>query len=328
MPNKFVTLDTGFPTFSDKASTTEKVDGIMSYLYQMQESLRYMFRHLDSENFDEAGLRSITEPISIMLREDYNSTEIEITPAGIEAIVEGLESTLNLYVKSDTFNTTIEALDKDISEFDQTLKSISLSVTSSEGEATKFVLTAGETTLSTPELFIWTDAAHISGQLTADQIAANAITTDKIAANAVTANEIAANTITGNQIAANTIEGKNIKANTINGNRLIAGTVAADILRGQLVALEYDGTTMGYLDIANTTTGGGLGLRTSSGGIKVEAGGNVYLRAWNGTGAMVQLTAGAVTLAGALVLGGASYGPLSNRPATGVSGQVYFATST
>lgn len=141
MPNKFVTLDTGFPTFSNSASTTEKVDGIMSYLYQMQESLRYMFRHLDSENFDEAGLRSITDPIAISLREDFNSTQLDIDASGIEAVIEGLETTLSAYVKSDVFQVTIEGLDDDISSLTQTVEGFELRVENTEGDVSSLTQT-------------------------------------------------------------------------------------------------------------------------------------------------------------------------------------------
>ena len=163
MPDKFVVLDTGLPTWSGSETLTEKVDALYSHQFQLVESLRYMLRHLDISNFNEDGLKSITDPIAISLREDFNQTEISIDPSGIEAVISGLESTLSMYVKSDLFETTIETLDGDItqlrldmdgietrvedseknySSLKQTVDSFSTRIANAEGDASEALQTA------------------------------------------------------------------------------------------------------------------------------------------------------------------------------------------
>lgn len=174
MPDKFVVLDTGLPSWSGSETLTEKVDALYSHQFQLVESLRYMLRHLDISNFNEDGLKSITDPIAISLREDFNQTEINIDPSGIEAVIAGLESTLSMYVKSDTFETTIETLDGDItrlqldmngietrvedseknySSLEQTVDSFSTRIETAEGNASTALQTANsfETRITTAE---------------------------------------------------------------------------------------------------------------------------------------------------------------------------------
>lgn len=384
MPDKFVVLDAGLPSWSGSETLTEKVDALYSHQFQLVESLRYMLRHLDISNFNEDGLKSITDPIAISLREDFNQTEISIDPSGIEAVIAGLESTLSMYVKSDVFETTMKGLNdkmtsyqqtvegfnltvqgyaKDVqgyegaidgyekqvsqysqtvngfnltvkgyqgdvqeyaqavSQYEQTLGSISLSVSSSKGQKTKFTLTAGETTLSTPELYIWTDAAYISGQLSASQIAAGAITADKIAAGAITTDKIAANSITADKLKVDSLE-----AGTIRGDTIYMKTTA--------------GTQGGTITVDATSGGSGVGIHGTYGARLDSQYGNVFLQSYkyeaDYTGeARPQILIGKTLLddgvtkvnvismsGGGLVLGSDMYG--NEEPDYPVVGQVYF----
>lgn len=77
--------------------------------------------------------------------------------------------------------------------------------------------------LAAQRLYRWSGSAWVSvvsapemtGQITADQIAANAVTAGKIAAGAISATEIAAGAITSSKIAADAITATNIVAGTI-----------------------------------------------------------------------------------------------------------------
>lgn len=150
MPNKFVTLDTGFPTFSGSESTAEKIDAILSYQYQLQESLRYLLRHLDISNFDEEGLATITEPLKIALKEDFNSLNLNIDAEGIMAQIKGLESQLGLKVSSDLFQRTISTQDGKISQITQTVDGIETTVENQNGKISTLTQTVNgfKTTVS------------------------------------------------------------------------------------------------------------------------------------------------------------------------------------
>lgn len=77
--------------------------------------------------------------------------------------------------------------------------------------------------LAAQRLYRWSGSAWVSvvsapemtGQITADQIAANAVTAGKIAAGAISATEIASGAITSSKIAADAITATNIVAGTI-----------------------------------------------------------------------------------------------------------------
>lgn len=118
----------------------------------------------------------------------------------------------------------------------------------------------------------------------------------------------------------------------INGEMLMTGTVmASKLLGGTVGLLASNQTVVGSLDIANTTTGIGLGISTNYGGLQINAsGGNVYVKSYGG--AFLQLGYGGADTpspypicqlgGGPLVISAGSYGTV--LPSTGVQGQVFF----
>ena len=74
----------------------------------------------------------------------------------------------------------------------------------------------------------WTSAvpvSDLSGQIGADQIAANSITSDKILANSITTGKIAAGAINADQIAAGAVLAEKIAAGTITSDRIAANAI-------------------------------------------------------------------------------------------------------
>ena len=107
----------------------------------------------------------------------------------------------------------------------------------------------------------------------------------------------------------------------IDGSKIMTGTVmATKLLGGTVGLLASDESIVGALNLAYTTTGIGLGILTSQGGIQIQSAGNLFLSA--GTGGAITLQNNRIVLAGALCLGGSSYGP-SAPSGTGAAGQLY-----
>lgn len=107
----------------------------------------------------------------------------------------------------------------------------------------------------------------------------------------------------------------------IDGSKIMTGTVmATKLLGGTVGLLASDESIVGALNLAYTTTGIGLGILTSQGGIQIQSAGNLFLSA--GTGGAITLQNSRVVLSGALCLGGSSYGP-SAPAGTGAAGQLY-----
>jgi hypothetical protein len=57
MPTQFAALDNGFPSFTGRESTEQKVDALYNYVFLLLENLRYILRNLSPENFNEAEMK-------------------------------------------------------------------------------------------------------------------------------------------------------------------------------------------------------------------------------------------------------------------------------
>lgn len=159
---------------------------------------------------------------------------------------------------------------------------------------------------------LYVDAANIKGTLTADKIQVSSISVGDLK--------------DGSSYATKTYVDSNagLSANEVNSaiaTYIDSTSITAQKLRGQTVELlANSNTAVGSLEIAYTTTGIGLGIKTTYGGIQIQAAGNLFLSA--GTGGAITLKDSRVVLSGALCLGGSSYGP-SAPAGTGAAGQLY-----
>lgn len=108
----------------------------------------------------------------------------------------------------------------------------------------------------------------------------------------------------------------------IDGSKIMTGTVmATKLLGGTVGLLASDESIVGALNLAYTTTGIGLGILTSQGGIQIQSAGNLFLSA--GTGGNITVQSGLVQLgSAALCLATASFGT-SAPSGAGVAGQLY-----
>ena len=102
--------------------------------------------------------------------------------------------------------------------------------------------------------------------------------------------------------------------------------MATKLLGGTVGLLASDESIVGALNLAYTTTGIGLGILTSQGGIQIQSAGNLFLSA--GTGGNITVQSGLVQLgSAALCLATASFGT-SAPSGAGVAGQLYIQLVT
>lgn len=108
----------------------------------------------------------------------------------------------------------------------------------------------------------------------------------------------------------------------IDGSKIMTGTVmATNLLGGTVGLLASDESIVGALNLSYTTTGIGLGILTSHGGIQIQSAGNLFMSA--GTGGAITIQNGLVQLSSAaLCLATASFGT-SAPSGAGVAGQLY-----
>ena len=167
------------------------------------------------------------------------------------------------------------------------------------------------------------DKLNLTGAITfgdLDADAQNSINTAN--SNAITAITAAGNAQTAANGAVQKVSAWQYPGSTyIDGSKIMTGTVmATNLLGGTVGLLASDESIVGALNLAYTTTGIGLGILTSHGGIQIQAAGNLFLSA--GTGGAITLQNNRIVLAGALCLGGSSYGTYAPT-GTGAAGQLY-----
>lgn len=248
---------------------------------------------------DGRGYAGISSPGEAEMEDEYPS-EGYITQEFNRKIAE-TRSTITK--TSEEIMLKVEGIDGKYTEVKTTLDG--LTVTDASG-TTKI----NGSSIKTDNLYV--AAANITGKLTADQIQANSISVGDLK--------------DGSSYATKTYVDNNagLSANEVNSaiaTYIDSTSITAEKLRGRYIdLLASTNTTVGSIEIAYTTTGIGLGIKTTYGGIQIQAAGNLFLSA--GTGGAITLQNNRIVLAGALCLGGLSYGP-SAPSGTGAAGQLY-----
>lgn len=248
---------------------------------------------------DGRGYADIASPGELEMNDEY--------PSGgyiKQEFDRKIAQTRSLITKtSEEIMLKVEGIDGKYTEVKTTLDG--LTVTDASG-TTKIKGSSIETST------LYVGAANISGKLTANQIQASSISVGDLK--------------DGSSYATKTYVDSNAGLSASEVDSAIATyidstSITAQKLRGQTVELlANSNTAVGSLEIAYTTTGIGLGIKTRYGGIQIQAAGNLFLSA--GTGGAITLKDSRVVLSGALCLGGSSYGP-SAPSGTGAAGQLY-----
>ena len=248
---------------------------------------------------DGRGYAGISSPGEAEMEDEY--------PAGgyiAQEFNRKIAETRSIITKtSEEIMLKVEGLDGKYTEVKTTLDG--LTVTDASG-TTKI----NGNSIKTDNLYV--AAANIAGKLTANQIQAGSISVGDLK----DGSNYATKTYVDNNAGLSASEVDNAIATYIDET-----SITAQKLRGQTVELlANSNTAVGSLEIAYTTDGIGLGIKTKYAGIQIQAAGNLFLSA--GTGGAITLQNNRIVLAGALCLGGSSYGP-SAPTGTGAAGQLY-----
>lgn len=282
---------------------------------------------------DGRGYADISSPGELEMEDEYPSggyitqefnrklaetrSAITKTSEGILLKVEGIDGRVT------SLSTSIDGIRSEVSGkidgksaqsmIDQSLKGITMSA-SSEADGTTFKLMANGAELSSQTFDLHVKSVNIDGALTIGQLPNTVAQTSQIP------------TTTGQLINNSGFQTEQGVTQIINGtvttDYIYALGVEASTLRGNQVALkDGGGSTVGGITLSYTTTGVGLGLLTSQGGIQIQSAGNLFLSA--GTGGAITVQSGRVQIgAAALCLATASYG-YGAPSGAGVAGQIY-----
>ena len=150
MPKDFLALDTNFPQFTGTETTDQKVNQLYNYTYMLLENLRYCLRNLDSRNFNEAGLREITDPIYARISDaEGNLTELAIEATGLALRVSNAEGDItSLTITAQGLQSQVSNIDGDVSSLQQTADSLTSRISNAEGDISSLTQTVNSFTLS------------------------------------------------------------------------------------------------------------------------------------------------------------------------------------
>lgn len=236
-------------------------------------------------------------------------------------IERNMAKTRSLITKtSEEIMLKVEGIDGKYTEVKTTLDG--LTVTDASG-TTKIKGSSIETE-SIAANSISADKLNLTGSITFGDLDANAQNSINTAnSNASTAIAAAGNAQAAANGAVQKVSAWEYPGSTyIDGSKIMTGTVmATNLLGGTVGLLASDESIVGALNLAYTTTGIGLGILTSHGGIQIQSAGNLFMSA--GTGGAITIQNGLVQLgSAALCLATASFGT-SAPSGAGVVGQLY-----
>ena len=219
-------------------------------------------------------------------------------------IERNMAKTRSLITKtSEEIMLKVEGIDGKYTEVKTTLDG--LTVTDASG-TTKI----NGSSIKTDNLYV--DAANITGTLTAAQIQTSSIRVGDLK--------------DGSNYATKTYVDNNagLSASEVNSaiETYIDGTsITAEKLRGRTVELlASSNQPIGSIELAYTTTGYGISINTTYGGIQLNSGGNIYLSAYDG--AFITLSDVVSMGGGPLLIGSKMYG--SSLPSNPQYGQLFF----
>lgn len=204
---------------------------------------------------------------------------------------------------SEEIMLKVEGIDGKYTEVKTTLDG--LTVTDASG-STKI----NGSSIKTDNLYV--DAANITGTLTADKIQTSSIRVGDLK--------------DGSNYATKTYVDNNAGLSASEVDRAIETyidetSITAEKLRGRTVELlASSNQSIGSIELAYTTTGYGIAINTTYGGIQLSSGGNIYLSSYDG--AFITLSDVVSLGGGPLLIGSKMYG--SSLPSNPQYGQLFF----
>lgn len=265
---------------------------------------------------DGRGYADISSPGEMEMEDEYPS-EGYISQEFNRKIAETRSS---ITKTSEEIMLKVEGIDGKYTELKTTLDGVTIT----DASGTTKIKGSSIETESIAAKSISADKLNLTGAITFGDLDANAQNSINTAnSNASTAITAAGSAQAAANGAVQKVSAWEYPGSTyIDGSKIMTGTVmATKLLGGTVGLLASDKSVVGALNLAYTTTGIGLGILTSQGGIQIQSAGNLFLSA--GTGGNITVQSGRVQLgSAALCLASASYG-YSAPSGAGVDGQLY-----
>lgn len=247
---------------------------------------------------------------------DGRVTSLSTSIDGIEANISSLNGSItNIKADINGLRTTVSGkIDGSTAQsmIDQSIDKITLSVSSSSSGTTFKILSNGVVVDSTGSIDLHVDAVNITGTLTANQIQTGSIRVGDLK----DGSNYATKTYVDNNAGLSASEVDSAIETYIDET-----SITAEKLRGRTVELlASSNQSIGSIELAYTTTGYGIAINTTYGGIQLNSGGKIYLSAYDG--AFITLSDVVSLGGGPLLIGSKVYGP--SLPSNPQYGQLFF----
>lgn len=114
MPSNWLSIDTGFPSFTGKETPSEQIRALHNYLFQMREGLQYTLQNLTADNFNTAALENMTDGQKTELTEQLEKVYAALN--GLSAEMDSLTGRVAGMEHLSGRVTTVEDTQKDLAE--------------------------------------------------------------------------------------------------------------------------------------------------------------------------------------------------------------------
>ena len=150
MPAEFLAADTGYPVFTAKTTTEDKVASLHNYVYLLVEQLRYSLFNLDTKNFNPVALDNLTSPIYARIENSEGDiTELGVQAEGLGARISSAEGSIaELKVSSDGLVSRVQNAENEISQVSQTASGIQTTVANLKGDVSVVTQTVNGLTVT------------------------------------------------------------------------------------------------------------------------------------------------------------------------------------
>lgn len=114
MPNSWLSIDTGFPSFTGKESPSEQIKALHDYLYQMRQGLQYSLANLTMDNFNATALEQMDQGQKDQLEQELRKvyTRLDQVSAKLDQLSASVNGLQGLSGRVDTAEDDIDALEE------------------------------------------------------------------------------------------------------------------------------------------------------------------------------------------------------------------------
>lgn len=126
MPNSWLSMDTGFPSFTGRETPQEQIKALHDYLYQMRQGLQYSLANLTMDNFNATALEQMDQGQKDQLEQELRKVyaRLDQVSAKVDQLLASVNEMQGLSGRVEQAETDIIDLQEWTGEAEQQLADI------------------------------------------------------------------------------------------------------------------------------------------------------------------------------------------------------------